>query len=652
MSEQRDSYGEIILGGVALPLAAPMSYNNLATFQRKLVIGDPGMDANPLQSAWVMSDFSGGSGVMEMNESTDVARNLISSLYDRYPKIISKPPKATIVHDGSALTSPWFQFLGDLKLSGTWYAIYSGDAGLALTTPEVYSTTYDGTPTNEGTLTTFPVNQGVVFRGTGSTDKLFIPMGASGYATVEAAAGFPFANVAADATHPTLVHAITFGYKLVGIDTYGQLWQCTDGSTWAKYVGRSRLPTTETPRKLIPYFDRNGQPAIYILSDVALRQFDEDGPLIFDIDVSFPPHPFGGRAGCKWNGDIYFSVGMGVYRYTGGSLSSVGLDRDAGLPLPWSGYIADLVPGHNALYALVMNPGDNIAWDLPGTPSIHEYNGQGWHMIWSYDQDTPASDVNSFGDILQVIAGSMGVSRYGNQYSLLWGTAGGASEGLMRMDLSMESANPRNIRNITSEPFASGTFFLLTGVFDAGMRGMTKVASGIDVDIEAIHEDATLAVYYRTDNFDAIPDATTWTLLVTINGDTGSHHLPFGTENAAGVYPGVTWESIQFLYVLTDASNDPFIMRSGVFNFVKTLAPSDSWTAQIDLSHPHVESPQVLYDHIKALMDARVMTSLVWRGQTYRVLISQISGTMESGDDERNAMTLSMLEIPHGLDVA
>jgi len=631
-----DSWMEIILGGVPIPLTGPLPDNSLITYPRRLVIGDPGLDANPLLSALVMSDFSGGNGVEDLNESTDTTRYLIGSLYTRYPKMISKPYK---VNDGMVTTtaSVQWRFLGDLKYSGTWTGFVTGGTGGSIDRV-VYSLPYGGSPTSEGTLTAAPVNTSVRFRGVGSVDRLFIPMGASGYATVDADATFTFANVTADATHPALVHAAVLGYKLVGIDITGELWYTTDGATWTLFGTTANLPTSEEPKKLISYFDRGGQPALFILTDTRIVQFDEGGPNIFDVDVSFPPHPYGGMAGTKWNADLYYSVGMGATRYTGGSASPMGLDRDSGLPAAYAGYIVDLAPGHNSMYALVQG----VTVDSVISNTIMEYTQSGWHEIW--ETRTAASSV---------VPNSMGISRSGDKYSLYWGvtSAGSESKGIFRIDLPIADSNPRNSSNILTTAFASGTFFLQSGIYDMNMRGTTKLAAALDVTVEAIDTTAVLRVYYRTDGFeDTLMSSSNSTLLGEIRSS-GSFHLQFGEQDDYGIYPGLQFEKIQFYFHLTDSTNNPFIMESAVLAFVKMVAPSDSWTAQIDLSKNHGgNSPDFILEHIKTLIAARQATSMVYRGETKRVLITQHSGTAETGSDERSFRTLSLLEIPDGLD--
>lgn len=629
-----DSWKEIILAGMEIPLTGPLPHNNLATYPRRTVIGDPGLDANPLMSALVMSDFSGGNGVEEINEATDTTRFHISTFYTRFPKMTSKSYKATGAMTTATASTAW-RFIGDLKVSSTWTAIVTGGTGGSANVV-VYSLPYGGSPTSEGTLTAAPVNTSVRFKGTANFDKLFIPMGASGYATVEADTGFPFANNAADGTHPALIHACVHRYLLYGIDTAGRMWSTVDGSTWALSGATANMPTSELPRKLVSYFDRMGQPALFIVTDTRVWQFDDSGPNIFEVDWSFAPYMYNGNGATKWNGDLYVSKGMGVDRYTGGSVAPMGLNRDSGLPEDYLGYITDLVAGNNGLYAFVLADGGESS-------AIYEYNQNGWHMFWS------SSLVG-----LDLVPHSAGISRAGDVHSLYFGaTIGSATtQGIYRIDLPVADANPRNIAQISATSFDAGDFTMLTGIYDMAMRGTPKLGTTLDVTVTEIDATAVLRVYARTGGFDTSfnPTAADTYLLGRISTP-GSHHLQLGSVDQYGINPGVLFEKIQFIFALTDTTNNPFFLESAVLAFVKMVAPSDSWQAQIDLSKNHAgNSPDVILQHIKSIMDNRVCVPMVYRGVTHRVMISQMSGTSETGSDERSFITLSLLEIPDGLD--
>ena len=626
---ERDSYDEIILDGMALKLRGVMPDANLATFPRRMVIGDPTKDSNPLLSAWVISDLSGGSGVYDMNESSDASRYSHGNMYTRYPGQISSGNYVTPL-TGSTDSQMWF--LGDLNVSGTWYAIivlYSASVPITI----IYTLNLPTTLTSIGTLAYQPVGHGVVYRGTDSQDNLVIPYGANGYAYLNQS--LALTEVAPSVTDPALLDATVWDDKLIGIDTAGQLWWTTDVTAgWTSYGATAKIPTSETPRRVIPYFDRGGDPAVFVLTELRLWQFDPDGPQIFDIDVSFPPGPYQGIAACRWSGDLYFSVGMGVHRYTGGALSAMGLDRDSGLPVEYNGHIVDLVPGYNSMYALVEKP-DLSSFTFPGgapTPkvSVHEWTGSGWHEVW----ELPSGNA---------IPLSAGISRATNGQMLIWGVTApiAALSGMYAMNLPITFANPRQ-RITQSTGLAQTSGQLTTGVFDAGMQGYKKVASALDIRMTSLSFSGggQFLVQYKID------DAASWSNLGYVT-TTGVTSLPFGTLTD-GIYPGEVFERIQFRF--TASVTTVFLMESATLSFVKTVPPSNSWTPTIDLSAEWKgNSPETMRQHIDDILVNRVFVPLVLRGTTYRVMVSASSGSSQTGFDESSIRQVSLLEIPQSL---
>jgi hypothetical protein len=345
---------------------------------------------------------------------------------------------------------------------------------------------------------------------------------------------------------------------------------------------------------------------------------------------------------------------MGIHRYTGGSLSAIGLDRDHGLPEEYSSSVAfrgakivNLVPGYNSMFALVSGPETNTA-TLDGQStalysSLHEYTGTGWHMLWQ-KQDGAGSET--------AIANSMGISQASGEYRLYWGYGHGSSSlsTLYYIDLPANFANPRQrVRQSTGrfEASSSTAQFLETGIFDAGMQGYNKLASAVDVTVPDLDAGATLTVKYRTSNFQS-GQSSSWTTLGTITAE-GTTSLPFGTF-ANGIYPGVSFEKIQLRFDLTDTTNNGFILESAVLSYIPVKPSSYSWTFDLNLNWSHAGgSPQDTLDALDDIIEAGVMVPFVLRGVTYRVFLSQIMGSVATGASEQASRRVSLLQIPQSL---
>ena len=117
----RDSYSEIILNGMALPLkSGTMPESNLAVFQRKMTTGDYSKDSNPLLSSWVISDLSGGNGIYDMNESSDSTRYYYGNMYTRFPAQISSGIQAGVSVGTSANTRRLHSTVAATRTSPSW----------------------------------------------------------------------------------------------------------------------------------------------------------------------------------------------------------------------------------------------------------------------------------------------------------------------------------------------------------------------------------------------------------------------------------------------------------------------------------------------------------------------------------------------------
>ena len=93
MSMPTPDADEIIIDGWRFKVVGGVvNVQNLATFQRKTVIGDYTRDSNPVLSTWVLTDFSGGHGVQALEEGADAARYRFGVVDARRPRQITCPP--------------------------------------------------------------------------------------------------------------------------------------------------------------------------------------------------------------------------------------------------------------------------------------------------------------------------------------------------------------------------------------------------------------------------------------------------------------------------------------------------------------------------------------------------------------------------------
>ena len=285
---------EAILDGWRFKLLEPipgLSVVNLATFAQKVVFGDYTRESHPILSQWILSDLSGGHGIIERREGTDNARYRFATLYTRHPHQISLPRRPAPIVAGNG-TEPFYP-VGDLIVSGTprFFALYGGSAFYLF--DEAADTFSDTT----FTLASPPVNKPVTFKGSG-TYRFYLPLGANGYATYDHSAN---ATVTAS---PTVQAFCVWDNKLIALSTTGQLYSSLDGSTFTSYGAEGKLDEAWTPRHLTVFYDRSGNPAICLITDRDTWFFDPAGPTLYRTSLQLPPRPSQGLGAAVWRAEL------------------------------------------------------------------------------------------------------------------------------------------------------------------------------------------------------------------------------------------------------------------------------------------------------------------------------------------------------------
>lgn len=623
---QANDYSALKLDDTLFKLVGPLLPSAVDRLPGKITIGDYSIDSNDLLSAWVLSDKTGGHGVIDIREGIEDNRYRFATLYTRYANQWTKP---FLIQELPAFGSGSVFMLGDALDNSSvrrWYAT-SG------------STLYEDGSTNLGALNGVPTDKGVVFSGTNTLRVFYIPQGANGY-SVYTATGAGRHN---EPTGEKMVSFCLWDNKLIGIDTNGQLYYATASvdnaaTTFTSYGADGKLDLAFTPKHLLVYYNRAGEPAIHIVTDQNVWVFDPATPRLYKIPDFESVHPKFGEAAAVWRGLMYVSSGMDVLEYNGNVVRNIGLSRDDGIPYNYQGYVKDLAAGQNSLYALVLG-NTTDAFHLYG--SVHEYSGLGWHQLYTHDNTASVTTI--------LVSRTAGIVS--NSYSLLWGMS---NNGLAyRQSLPYAFTNPREAIDAGAFQFGftlsaitgaqPNAWTLETGRFDAGMRGYRKIANAVQINVRNLTDsDSYVQVEYRVDN------ETSYTQLgsnITTNGITT---LPFGTL-ANGIYPGLGFERIEFRFTIGESdyvSSTPAI-EWAVFSFLVRKNPSWSWTATLDLSNKFMgKGPDALLAKLIALKNSNVFFAMLHRGTTYRVRIAGMGGQEELALDHRGQVQISILEIP------
>jgi hypothetical protein len=644
--------GNFVLAGVPIPyVRRGFNFTDLSRFETKFTFGDYSKDSDNLLSTYVRSTFTGGALIDDHQEGVTDARFRFSTLHTRSPgqlSLLGLDFQAAIdtTADDDDLVYP----IGDYD--DEYYTVI----GLELFRQAATPNTPDDV-VSIGTLTGAPVERGTVYKG-----NLYIPLGGAGLVRTD---GATITNVQdstpADIDTRSLV---VWDNKLFALTTAGQLRKF-DGTTWTAVADTLTLPTDRVPRKLVWFYDRNGSPTVFIVTDVDLWGWESEADVIHPTRLRIPRHPDNGLACCEWRDDaLYYAAGLGVYRYTAsGTISAVGLDRDDGLPAQYHGRIIDLIPEHNGLIALIEGVptqeevipdtlysdhgpfAEDMAVDSGLTQShnlIMIWNEAGWHTLWAGENDVTMTWLA----LSQVrIPQADHLLDYGIHFGIT------DSENIPEdrfLPFPKYFFGPKKLVQQNAFPFrTSGTHW--DGRFDAGMQGFSKLASHFEVNIfdpeDGNATEGTVQVWYSTDRFPGFK-------LLGEASAYGRTVLPFGL-NAEGFVEGEAFTWIEFRYELAQGATvtrTP-VIDSMVLKFMKLPLEGTSWTVAVPLDWEGEwvgQTAGMIRDHLRSLTTAERFhpMQLVRDGFVYRVRVAQAQGQQPTGSNPQGTVTLSILRIP------
>lgn len=596
---------------------------NMNSFQQKNVIGDYQLDSNPILSGFIISDLTGGSGVISLQEGVDQGRYNFGVIDARRPRQITLPPLT------EEIPGPGGDYYSLGTIAGSYWGVFGADI-------HEWDEALDDFSDSGANISGIPQQTGTRFKG-----KLFIPLGVDGYDTWD---GTTLTNVAAK----TAVAFCIFDTRMVMIDTDGQLWTTSDGTTWIE-ADDAILDESFIPRSIHAYHDNEGFPMPMIVTDQGLWSVDLAGPTLYRAgDTSQPQHPSFGLGASVFAGDMFMSLGMGVTRYNGSVQTPMGLDSAQGLPREIRGKIVSLLGEYNGLWTLVSGASTSVdepeTWVFdeanddfyftPGTvvSSLHIWTTYGWHCYWT--------STGTAGDPTH-----LQTSVVDETYRLWWGMGSNACT----MELPFDFANARALIESGTGRFAESGY-LMSGGFDAGMVGQTKIANSIAIRARNCSASKRIAVSYRL-----VEQGDAWTFLDYVDTD-GQTVIPFGPLDPVfgAIYEGVPFQEIEFRFDFLrdpdDVSGAP-IFESAAFSFLKVMPPFHSFAGSIDLTAPvNGKSPTEMRDKLEELQQSYRFFSCVTNGTIYRVRIAKGGGNQFSGQaDDRSSHTYNLIEIPQTL---
>lgn len=637
MSDSTPEYGTVLFDGVAFPaLADTIGYQNLATFSRKTVSGNPSRDSDDLISSKIWTGFPGGIGVLN---NTDVADD--GKLW--YSTAWSRDPFQTTLNRRVVKVAGAKYPLGDL--GGTFYAsdgtdLYAWNEGTGQ-----FGASID-------TLGAVPVWRATAWGPNGGTPKLYVPCGTAGYVGATAAGADPVvAAVQAVAFVAMTDPQVT---RLYALCADGTLQSTTDGAAWQV---DARLSAAETPRRLAIWMDRAEQDTVFVVTDRSVYAWDPTAQVLVRTRLSeMPPHPDNGRGVAVWRPgeDFYATFGLQVMQYAAAmsQIAPVGPDRREGVPDELRGRFVDLCAEFNSVLGLLEGvEADPTAAEAEGDPghedeaaeisataavsAVFAYNGFGWHPLWQ------SGDASGSPTWLCVSGGA-------NAYRVWWGWGGDG----YTIAMSRPFSNPSQQFRVGEGDFeATGALDL--GWFDGNMREFDKLASHVEVNLESGGATETVTVEYDTDwDDDRRP--------LGVASAKGKTILPFAvaaTAEGTDFSTGLTFRRIRFWLTLArdpgDSTRTP-VLDSVVLKHIRLPLSGATYRLTVPLAFGPEGWMGRTAGEVKHELDELLLKRGFVRLQhgdhphhaSHRVRLSFVSGVDRTGHDDRGSREITVVEVP------
>jgi hypothetical protein len=617
---------------VQMPLAKPfggdidIGNSNVGSFPPKQIFGDFNRSSHQVLSSFVQQSWAGGGQKTDSQESSDTDRYaFLASLETRFPRKLTLLPLTRVI-EGPNETGA--RILGDLKVGGNRQTYVS--YGL-----EIHRISSD-TSVSIDTLPASPVAPGVTFRGSGST-LMYIPCGGSGYCT------FDGTNASTIITTVEPISLVVHDKKLWSIDIDGNINKSTDGTAWTLVA---TIEDEYLPRGLVMGMDRTDAPVPHAVTDSMTFAVDETNSTVVETELNYAPHPYSGLAFERWRTDIYVAIGLGVQRYTRGTVNAVGLDRDDGVGPEFSGYISAMRRSFNDLFLGVSaapvaagvlseietDVGEEVY--LSGSSarcSLNRINGAGVpHTSWVAPE---------IGGVIRDVY----VSTAQGAYRVYWSWKGRVYFQNVSTDFDNPALNP------TAEFEESGA---LTGSWlDMGMAVDHMTLASIELEVLEASDDEQITIQYQVNRDDLTEQ---WRHLADIT-EPGHYELQVGLNgtlpDGQTRYDGIGFRRMRYRVLMSRGENVNHkpVVEAIVITFLKRMRILKSYDFIIDCESKdgggatwglgNRERAEVLDN----LIQAGEWIPFTYNDRWHMVRVAYSNGRDKTGQDLRGNRSVSVI---------
>ena len=591
------------------PLEGKPQRQVVSTFPNKIVIGDTTRSDQQNVSEWVISDLTGGLGIENMIESEHIDRFWDSDgLWTMDRKGIYLAPLAQALGTASP-TFPTGESITDIRNLGsgsggvyvlTWN---SGDDDYNVYRYNTGSTRWDKvlehaqieSPDLRGT-------HGLLSYTIGGVSNVVAYLGTDGYAY----------SITGDASSWTVVTdcAFTpalFDTRLIRSDLE-KIYSSLDGTTWDAGTphGQTSMMVILTLRS-----PDTREELMVLIAPGSLSTFDFwTGTVTKVLDWGQMSFALMGWGALAYRDEVYVPVGGEMYKWSGNTVSSMGLDRDDGVA-DHNGLITKLAASGNSLCAITSS-------------RLYCFNNKGWHVLFKSGGSITGTGMG-FG---AVSAGGTTVRLYFSDNPSWTSSSSPNIDVVKYMDLPTAGLTPLRITGF--EYGATGTLY--TPYFDGGFAEWTKTALSVTLTCSKMTATEYITVWYMAD------DETSWT---EIEGDinaNGSTEKTFPQTDAPPV--GLAFRKIKFKLAFarrtagTGFKTYTPILESFVLRYYRVPTVRYAWNCTLDLTKAFEgRTPAVMVADLETAIETQTLGAFATRpGETRYVKITNMVATEETGE--------------------
>ena len=558
---------EIYLNGRYYRIDGPVRRDLISHQPPKISIGAYTKDDNPVVSTITWTNFPGGIGTEVIKGPEDYQKAYYANIPITQEPIGFMPgwgaQIATGVNSGTAV---WFA----PGTSSCFYAITTAAGGAFIER----STGAAGVTNSTRTLAASPTD--TTWGLLSTTDNavsaykpfLLVAQGASG---VDYGHDLPFANFARNSTG---VNYITiFKGRLWGINTSNELmYTPTPGTTWTITASLSISTNDVTGLLVGPSED---QPeSLYVVSKDGLHLYDEENERFAHIPIAISGDKFAGKAFVSYQGQIYYSAGQSVYRYTPGvGVESVGLARiDRSLIPSAYGRIQSFTVAGPHLFALLTNDGTTATDE-----GIYRFTNDAWEV--AINTSGASSARYFFNSHIQAIR-----DVPNNRIAVLYDKGGNAGQ-----FFGMEVPTDENWENRLLSSGKAG------GVIGSAIRPQVItpwIKRDSDQNWLALTLEADIQIPTTSQLFEpfyALNYSTVFTSL-GVSTQSGTFTYNFTTAASTADTQGIAFDAIRFQFTAQSchsSKDGSVVMRRATFAYKKSFKPIYSFSFIVDMTEEY-----------------------------------------------------------------